>query len=106
MTKNKHTNKKIDYSLPRWFWWTLASVVTIIVVSIIYLLVVRTGWPSYIQAVQTCDGKAPVWASSFINNSYIAPGDDHYTVPGPQGLSIRYYCTEQEAIDAGFTKKL
>ena len=45
--------------------------------------------------------KAPVAASNFMaGNSYDLPGDPGY---GPSPFN-KYYCTEQEAINAGFRR--
>lgn len=102
MIKKKETQK--EYALPKWFWAILIGAGVIVIILVGWLLFYRTGWPGYLYALNECDGKPPIRVSSFIANRYIAPGDESYRIPGGWGLSTGYYCSEAEAIDAGYTR--
>ena len=93
-----------QFKLPRGFWVILVVIGVVIVGSLSWFAIWRTEWPDYIQAVNKCGGKPPIEASAFITRTYSKPEDMSYKVPAG-GMTI-FYCTEQEAISAGFKRAI
>lgn len=102
MAKQKELKKQ--YALPKMFWIILTIVIIVIVSTFGWFLFWRTGWPDYIQALSKCNDRPPIVASSFIASTYTKPGDKSYKIPA--GPSNTYFCTENEAITAGYKHAL
>jgi len=96
-------SKKIPkkYALPKWFWIACIGIVVFILGSLGSVVFWHTGWPSYYQALQKCDGKPPVLAGGLLSSQYLAPRDEDYRIPGRPEFK-EYFCSEAEAIEAGY----
>lgn len=89
MNKTKKSSRKIAY-----------TALVVILGTLAVLGGIGSGIIQYGLSAAACM-KAPVAASSFMAGySYDLPGDPGY---GPSPFN-KYYCTEQEAISAGFRR--
>jgi len=100
MVSSKKIPKK--YALPKWFWLSWIAVALVIIGSIGAFSFWRSGWPGYYSALSACGGKPPVEARTFITKTYLTPADDKYKIPGNQLGYAEYFCTEAEALEAGY----
>lgn len=99
----KKTTNQRSYNLPKWFWYVVTICIVAVIAIVGWLLLMRTGWPQYIQAVDRCDGRAPIQAKGlqfYGEELYITPGDTAYRVP--KADYTNYFCNEDEAKSAGY----
>lgn len=97
MTKQQSKN---NFALPKAFWLITIFVIITIVTAVSLFLYWRSGWPNYKAALEKCNNRPPIQATTFISTTYKLPSDKSYNIPG--GPSDVYFCTESEAIKNGF----
>ena len=96
MVKNSKTKPIQTHRRKRYL---LGIVVFIILYSIACFTPYISGYPLFPIYVIRC-GKLPIPASTFATSFiYLLPGDRYY---GPGKGVDKYFCTEQEALEAGF----
>ena len=76
------------------------SAAVLVVVLIVVFAALISGWIPYTAALIQC-GKEPIITTHFLESAtYLRPGDPGY---GPSLFSDHYVCTEQEAINLGYS---
>src|SRR6266478_4671589 len=79
---------------------TVILFVIAVLVFVSVLSGIVSGWIPYSAALIKC-GKKPIITSSFLESrTYLRPGDSGY---GPRLFTDHYLCSEQEAVNLGYT---